>query len=124
MADLIDILNYFYEGHCLAWQCRIYHCIFTIAFQTEFCTCGQLAFGKLVTNTFTFRLPIKVSMTLTSSSSCIWNGGIVWWLDLQLHPQSVPITTNVVSSNPAHGEVYSIQHYVIKFVNDFNVAHN
>jgi hypothetical protein len=28
----------------------------------------------------------------------------------------VPITTNVVSSNPAHGEVYSIQHYVIKFV--------
>ena len=30
--------------------------------------------------------------------------------------QSVPITTNVVSSNPARGEVYSIQHYVIKFV--------
>ena len=28
------------------------------------------------------------------------------------------ITTNVVSSNPAHGEVYSIQHYVIKFVSD------
>ena len=24
-----------------------------------------------------------------------------------------------VSSNPAHGEVYSIQHYVIKFVSDF-----
>jgi hypothetical protein len=30
----------------------------------------------------------------------------------------VSITTNVVSSNPAHGEVYSIQHYVIKFVSD------
>jgi hypothetical protein len=29
--------------------------------------------------------------------------------------QSVPITTNVVSLNPAHGEVYSIQLYVIKF---------
>jgi hypothetical protein len=28
----------------------------------------------------------------------------------------MPFTTNVVSSNPAHGEVYSIQHYVIKFV--------
>jgi len=28
------------------------------------------------------------------------------------------ITTNFVSSNPAHGEVYSIQHYVIKFVSD------
>jgi hypothetical protein len=31
----------------------------------------------------------------------------------------VSITTKVVSSNPIHGEVYSIQHYVIKFVNDF-----
>jgi len=30
----------------------------------------------------------------------------------------VPITTKVVSLNPAHGEVYSIQHYVIKFVGD------
>ena len=26
--------------------------------------------------------------------------------------------TNVVSSNPANGEVYSIQHYVIKFLSD------
>ena len=31
---------------------------------------------------------------------------------------SVPITTKVVSSNPERGEVYSIQHYVIKFVSD------
>jgi len=28
------------------------------------------------------------------------------------------ITTNVVGSNPVHGEVYSIQHYVLKFVSD------
>jgi len=28
------------------------------------------------------------------------------------------IHTKVVSSNPVHGEVYSIQHYVIKFVSD------
>jgi hypothetical protein len=28
--------------------------------------------------------------------------------------QSVPITTNVVSPNLTHGEVYLIQHYVIK----------
>jgi len=41
---------------------------------------------------------------------------IIWLLDLQLPVQSVPITTNIVSSNPVHGEVYSIQHYVIKFV--------
>ena len=32
--------------------------------------------------------------------------------------ESVPITTNVVSLNPANGKVYSIQHYVIKFVSD------
>ena len=32
--------------------------------------------------------------------------------------QSVYITINVVSSNPAYGEVYSIQHYVIKLVSD------
>jgi len=31
---------------------------------------------------------------------------------------SVHIITKVVSSNPAHGEVYSIQHLVIKFVRD------
>jgi hypothetical protein len=37
---------------------------------------------------------------------------------LQLSMQSVPITTNVVSSNPIHVEVYSIQHYVIKFVSE------
>ena len=33
--------------------------------------------------------------------------------------QSVLIITEVVSYNPAHGDVYSIQHYVIKFVSDF-----
>jgi len=30
--------------------------------------------------------------------------------------QSVPIATNVESSNPAHGKVYLRQYYVIKFV--------
>jgi hypothetical protein len=39
-------------------------------------------------------------------------------LDLQLPLQSVPITTNIVSLNPAHGDVYLIQHYVIKFISD------
>ena len=40
----------------------------------------------------------------------------------QLPVQSVPITTNVVSSNPAHGDVYSMQHYVMKFVFDRSVV--
>ena len=43
---------------------------------------------------------------------------VVWYLDLQLPVQSVPITANVVSSNPVRGEVYSIQYYVINFVCD------
>jgi hypothetical protein len=43
---------------------------------------------------------------------------IVWSLELQIPMQSVPITTNVVSSNPAHDEVHYMQHYVIKFVSD------
>ena len=30
----------------------------------------------------------------------------------------MPITTKLVSSNPVHGEVYSIQH-LLKFVSDF-----
>jgi hypothetical protein len=33
---------------------------------------------------------------------------MIWELDLQLHVQSVPITTNVVNSNPVHDEVYLI----------------
>ena len=44
---------------------------------------------------------------------------IIWWLELQLPVQSVPIAIKVVSLNPTHGEVYPIQHYVIKFVTHF-----
>ena len=44
---------------------------------------------------------------------------IIWQLDLQQPMQTLPIITKVVSSNPAHGKVYQIQHYVIKFVSDF-----
>ena len=43
---------------------------------------------------------------------------IVWQLDLQLHMQPMPVTTNVVSSNYAQVGMYSIQHYVIKIVSD------
>ena len=43
---------------------------------------------------------------------------IEWQLDFLLPVQSVAITIIVVSSNSTHGRVYSIQHYVIKFVSD------
>jgi len=31
---------------------------------------------------------------------------------------AVPIIANVVSSNPDNGDVYTIQHYVVKIVSD------
>ena len=43
---------------------------------------------------------------------------IVWQLDLQVPVQLLLITTKIVSSNPVHDEMYSIQHYVIQFVSD------
>ena len=43
---------------------------------------------------------------------------IVWGLDFQISVQSMPITTEAVSTNFVHEEVYSIQHYVIKFIGD------
>ena len=43
---------------------------------------------------------------------------IEWQFNLQLPVQSVSITTKIISSNPIHNKVYSIQHYVIKFVSD------
>ena len=46
----------------------------------------------------------------------------LWQLNLQLPVQSVPITTNVVSLNPDHDDVYSIHHYVIKFISDRSVV--
>jgi hypothetical protein len=36
--------------------------------------------------------------------------------------QLVPITTKAVRSNPAHDEVYSIQHFVIKFCQWFAIG--
>ena len=32
----------------------------------------------------------------------------------------MPITTKAMSLNPTHGEIYSIQHYVVNFVSGFN----
>jgi hypothetical protein len=37
---------------------------------------------------------------------------------LQLHVQSVPFTTKPVSSNPVHGKMHFIQHYLITFLSD------
>ena len=39
-----------------------------------------------------------------------------------IHISAYLPTTDVVSPNPVHGKEYSIQHYVIKFVNDLRQA--
>ena len=59
--------------------------------------------------------------TWTNSSAAVV---IVWELDLLQPMQLVPITTKILSSNPPHGEMYSIQHYVIKFVSDWRQVSN
>jgi hypothetical protein len=48
------------------------------------------------------------------SDTLSWFGANIPVFDVQ----SVHIITKVVSSNPVHGDAYSIQHYVIKFVSD------
>ena len=65
--------------------------------------------------------PLKT--TLRENRLCSWFfllenkhiGKLVFYIILIF---LVPITTKVVSSNPAHGELYMIQHYVIKFVSE------
>ena len=56
--------------------------------------------------------------TTSSDSTVLFVVLLALTLFFVIHMQSVPITTNVMSSNPAHGEVYLMQHYVIKFVSD------
>ena len=60
-----------------------------------------------------------IANTLSERAHC---GCDHMWLDLQLPMQAVPIITNVVSSNPACGEVYSIQHYVINFARNLQLV--
>ena len=74
---------------------------------------------------FNFKLDLDLYKTL----NIFWSPYILHQFDwrgrcghdcmvVELPVQSVPITTKVVSLNFVHGEVYSIQHYVIKFVSD------
>ena len=84
-----------------------------------------------------FSLQLIISITVASKSCIQTNRGfiyissiifdnvqgafmvvVVWQLDLQLPVQLVPITINIVNLNPAHGNVYSIQLHVFKFVSD------
>ena len=51
-----------------------------------------------------FHCVIMIQCLLNLIKNSIWRAVvIVWYLDLQLSMQSVPITTNVVSLNSTHG---------------------
>jgi hypothetical protein len=63
-------------------------------------TIFQLYRGGLFSVTEVFRVQWKVWGIVVPV--------IVWWLDLQLHMQSVPSTTNVVGPTPADFEDYNI----------------
>jgi hypothetical protein len=69
---------------------------------------------------FTFySLAWYLLFTLLSSNSLMGSRGRdCMVVGFTISVQSVPITTNVVSSNLLHGEVFSIQHYVIKIVSE------
>jgi hypothetical protein len=48
--------------------------------------------------------------------------GYKFWAYLYMHIKTELERLTVVSSNPDYGEVYSMQHYVIMFVNDLRQA--
>ena len=59
----------------------------------------------------------QTSLMFPKSLKIICNGVVM--VVFLLPVQSVPITTKIMTYNPAHGGVYLIQHYVIKFVSSF-----
>ena len=59
---------------------------------------------------------LKYPTMFLPSVICIYICRLLWGIVVVV--QSVSITTKVVKSNSAHGEVYSIQHYVRTFASD------
>jgi hypothetical protein len=100
----------------VVWYAAYIHAFSMMPVSTIFAFYGRLSvycgFTPLNNN---HSLTIQVLTCIMGSS---WSWSYVWWFDLQLPMQSVPIITEVVNLNPAHGEVCSIQYYVTKFVSD------
>ena len=59
-------------------------------------------------------LVIQNQVLITNILLIVYINTVFWAIMVVIASvKSVPITTKSVSSNPVHGEVYSIQHYVI-----------
>ena len=63
---------------------------------------------------------VRVSTSYTNSDTR--RVRVIMWLVLQLPIQSVPIATNIVSSNLDHGEVYNIMWKSLSVTSDRSVV--
>ena len=80
-------------------------------------TCTQIKIKHMYRSAFiVFDGTLNHSTTLHYKNKRSRRGRDRIMLDLQLPVQSA--NSKVVSSNPVHDEVYSIQHYMMKFVSD------
>jgi hypothetical protein len=75
------------------------------------------AVNMVLKHTFSY-WAFKRSTSDINSKSSSWSWSYGSWIYKFLCNQCLLHTTKVVSSNPVHGEVYSIQHYVIKLVSN------
>ena len=108
------VLNDIQQSICYCWYIFINFRVVVGA-----CIGGLIGLGLFVTCIYFVCCKRKYNIFVCLKD--IIEVGQLWpWpydmLDLQLPVQPVSITTQPVSSNPVNGEVYSIQHYVIKFV--------
>jgi hypothetical protein len=104
----------------------LYFLLFHLFFLILTCSC-QYSYNFMLTTICMFRPYIDTFVSIFIQSHVNHNLhvstlyiyiSVRMVVDLQLPMQSVPITTNVVSSNLVHSKMYSIQHYVINFVSD------
>jgi hypothetical protein len=75
------------------------------------------AVNMVLKHTFSYWAFKRSTIDINSKSSS-WSWSYGSWIYKFLCNQCLLHTTKVVSSNPVHGEVYSIQHYVIKLVSN------
>ena len=110
-SEFLDLLSQFKRGDVDGVRVRIGK--LQVSMETIYCVYYQ--FSEFEMKAFYILTNAECYHSYHCVSSLVM---IVWQLDLQLPMQLVSIITNV-SSNPTHGEVYSIQHYVIKFYSNF-----
>ena len=63
---------------------------------------------------FTAICLLRVAVFQLKFITFLWGRNLMLAGFTTTYVQSAPIITYIVNLNPAHGEVYSIQHYVIK----------